>query len=155
MIHFLCFISSVRGGRLESKGGPARKISIQVSLNRFLRFLSILTIVFELKSLEVVEILNFCFPYFPGFVNKIFHPNVDEVLVSVWFIYKSCCPTCLTHWLAFSSGTVCLDVINQAWTALYGENLLTNFTKSYVVVIKKKVNTWYFITFETNQMQIN
>ena len=48
-----------------------------------------------------------------GFMNKIFHPNIDELYASfssgpIYFILRS--------------GSVCLDVINQNWSPMFGMN---------------------------------
>lgn len=47
-----------------------------------------------------------------GFVNRIFHPNIDELQVS----QSSSMVRLLTR---FRSGSVCLDVINQTWSPMY------------------------------------
>ena len=49
-----------------------------------------------------------------GFMNKIFHPNIDELCVYA--------PNALPQLMCSSrSGSVCLDVINQTWSPMFGE----------------------------------
>ncbi|KAL1636953.1 ubiquitin-conjugating enzyme E2 H [Diplodia intermedia] len=46
-----------------------------------------------------------------GFVNRIFHPNIDELYV--------CGDTNAETAALYRSGSVCLDVINQTWSPMY------------------------------------
>jgi hypothetical protein len=50
-----------------------------------------------------------------GFMNKIFHPNIDELYA---FISGS---SLIKLSLFISSGSVCLDVINQTWSPMFSE----------------------------------
>lgn len=48
-----------------------------------------------------------------GFVNRIFHPNIDEM-------YALCTEDIIRRLLTvIRSGSVCLDVINQTWSPMF------------------------------------
>ena len=49
-----------------------------------------------------------------GFVNRIFHPNIDEMYDSYSRNWIPCVDTD-----AGRSGSVCLDVINQTWSPMF------------------------------------
>ncbi|TDH65888.1 hypothetical protein CCR75_006274 [Bremia lactucae] len=66
-----------------------------------------------------------------GFVNRIYHPNVDEMYCC--FLYRkvplptnSCCTWQQTQ-LPPRSGSVCLDVINQTWSPMFATELINIF----------------------------
>jgi ubiquitin-conjugating enzyme E2 H len=50
-----------------------------------------------------------------GFVNRIFHPNIDELYLS-----SPSPPSCKSGLImSYRSGSVCLDVINQTWSPMF------------------------------------
>jgi len=49
-----------------------------------------------------------------GFMNKIFHPNIDE-------LYGPLVLSVRLDDMWRRSGSVCLDVINQTWSPMFGE----------------------------------
>ncbi|KAI0796632.1 ubiquitin-conjugating enzyme E2 8 [Abortiporus biennis] len=62
-----------------------------------------------------------------GFMNKIFHPNIDELYE--WFLFTPLFPSGHTEvtnyavsfpsFFLYRSGSVCLDVINQTWSPMF------------------------------------
>lgn len=57
-----------------------------------------------------------------GFVNKVFHPNIDEI-----------------------SGSVCLDVINQTWSPMFGMSFVIIYAFFYYYL---NPNTLLFRSFK-------
>ena len=57
-----------------------------------------------------------------GFMNKIFHPNIDE-LYSFFILISQIIPNSTP---IPRSGSVCLDVINQTWSPMFGKLLVIN-----------------------------
>lgn len=47
-----------------------------------------------------------------GFSNRIFHPNIDEMYCTFCFAFSL--------FIFPRSGSVCLDVINQTWSPMFG-----------------------------------
>ena len=66
-----------------------------------------------------------------GFINKIYHPNVHEMCVplnsiSCYFVYSNHDDNWVSNhfWMDanFRSCSVCLDVIDQTWSPMFGNN---------------------------------
>jgi ubiquitin-conjugating enzyme E2 H len=58
-----------------------------------------------------------------GFMNKIFHPNIDELCGQICTHYT----VALIPFDSSRSGSVCLDVINQTWSPMFGKSLSIGF----------------------------
>ena len=66
-----------------------------------------------------------------GFINKIYHPNVDEMWVPLnsircYFVYSNHDNNLVSNhfWMDANGrpGSVCFDVINQTWSPMFGNN---------------------------------
>lgn len=86
-----------------------------MSRSRRLIFIRLLKAPFQGGTWKVHVELPDQYPYKSpsiGFINRIFHPNIDEMydMSSPWNYLDA-------YWI--SSGSVCLDVINQTWSPMF------------------------------------
>ena len=58
-----------------------------------------------------------------GFMNKIFHPNIDELYDSLLLSLSRSPPNFCFNLFVHRSGSVCLDVINQTWSPMFGGSM--------------------------------
>ena len=93
--------------------GPTRVRSVQLRKKR--KLMSVMSAPFKGGLWKIHVELPDNYPYKSpsiGFVNRIFHPNIDEMYDPT---IKSIRPNANLH----SSGSVCLDVINQTWSPMF------------------------------------
>jgi ubiquitin-protein ligase len=70
-----------------------------------------------------------------GFMNKIFHPNIDELCA-----FRKC----HRKWLTLNrSGSVCLDVINQTWSPMFGGST-SSFPPSLLIILERYRDDQHF-----------
>lgn len=71
-----------------------------------------------------------------GFINKMYHPNVDEMWVHLdsiicYFVNSNHDNNLVSNhfWMNANcrSGSVCLDVINQTWSPMFGNSSYFSF----------------------------
>ena len=73
-----------------------------------------------------------------GFMNKIFHPNIDELYVSSSDLLKPA-----SHY-SHRSGSVCLDVINQTWSPMFSRQNSDAEWRDFSNLVGLESNEEYF-----------